>query len=119
MHLFDRQTGAEYDTYGIEEAFDPAYAHGSGDLSVHEVATDPVHPRRAYLSYCAGGIRALDVQCSGGESTCELVEGGGYLDERGNDFWGVEAYRRAGSSTTYVLGSDMDSGLWIFRRKNG
>ena len=119
VHLYDRQTGAEYDTYGIDEAFDPAYAHGSGDLSVHEVATDPVHPRRAYLSYYAGGIRALDVRCTGGESTCELVEVGGYLDERGNDFWGVEAYRRAGSSSTFVLGSDMDSGLWIFRRNNG
>ena len=119
VHLFDRQTGTDYDTYAIEEAHDPAYAHGSGDLSVHEVATDPVHPRRAYLSYYAGGMRALDVRCSGGESTCELVEVGGFLDEDGNDFWGVEAYRRAGSSSTFVLGSDMDSGLWIFRRRNG
>ena len=119
VHLFDRQTGTEYDTYGIEEAFDPAFADGSGDLSVHEVATDPVNPRQAYLSYYAGGIRAIDIQCSGGESTCELAEVGGYLDPEGNDFWGVEAYRRAGSSSTFVLGSDMDSGLWIFRRKNG
>ena len=128
VHLFDRQTGAELDTYGIDEAFDPAFAHGFGDLSVHEVATDPVHPRRAYLSYYSGGMRAIDVQCSDpdDESTCELVEVGGFIDgheadgtDGGNDFWGVEAYRRPGSTSTFVLGSDRDSGLWIFRRKNG
>jgi hypothetical protein len=121
VHLYDRQTAAELDTYGIDEAFDPAFAHGFGDLSVHEVATDPVRADRAYLSYYSGGMRALDIVCSdpSDESTCELEEVGGYLDEHGNDFWGVEAYRRSGSSSTFVLGSDRDSGLWIFRRRNG
>jgi len=119
VQLYDRQTAASLDTYGIDEAFDPAFAHGFGDLSVHEVATDPVHDRRAYLAYYAGGIRALDIECSNpsDDTTCDLVEVGGYLDENGNDFWGVEAYRRAGSDSTFILGSDRDSGLWIFRRK--
>ena len=45
---------------------------------------------------------------------CELVEAGGYLDPDGNDFWGVETLVKDG--TTYVLGSDRDSGLWIFKR---
>jgi hypothetical protein len=58
----------------------------------------------------------LEIQCSnpGDSSTCELVEVGGYLDPAGNDFWGVEAFVRDG--TTYILGSDRDSGLWIFKR---
>jgi len=118
VHLFDRQTATELDTYGVSQAFDPAFAHGFGDLSVHEVATDPQNARRAYLSYYSAGIRALDIQCSNpsDESTCELAEVGGYLDPHGNDFWGVEAYRRAGSESTFILGSDRDSGLWIFRR---
>jgi hypothetical protein len=45
--------------------------------------------------------------------TCELVELGGYLDPMGNDFWGVEAFV-GDDGRTYVLGSDMDSGLWVF-----
>lgn len=39
----------------------------------------------------------------------------GYLDPLGNNFWGVEAFVRNGR--TYVLASDRDSGLWIFRHK--
>jgi hypothetical protein len=46
-------------------------------------------------------------------STCELVEVGGYLDPAGNNFWGVEAFIGE-DGRTYILGSDMDSGLWIF-----
>ncbi len=117
VHLFDTKTLAELDTYAIPEAHDPAFAFGFGDLTVHEVATDPQDPKRAYLSYYAGGIRALEIRCGKGakSSECKLVETGGYLDPLGNDFWGVEAFVRDGQ--TYILGSDRDSGLWIFRRK--
>ena len=119
MQLFDRQSATSIDTFAVPEAMDPAFATGFGDLTVHEVATDPQHDRRAYLSYYAAGLRALDIQCAdpGDNSTCRLVEVGGYLDEDGNDFWGVEAYRRAGSKSTFILGSDRASGLWIFRRE--
>ena len=41
------------------------------------------------------------------------MEVGGYLDPEGNNFWGVEVFER--DSVTYILGSDRDSGLWIFR----
>ncbi|HET6770760.1 MAG TPA: hypothetical protein VFH75_03870 [Actinomycetota bacterium] len=108
VHLFDRQSFAELDTYAINEAHDPAFAFGFGDLSVHEVATDKQSATHAYLSYYAGGLRSLEIQGT------ELVEVGGYLDPRGNDFWGVETFVRDG--TTYILGSDRDSGLWIFKR---
>jgi len=118
VHLFSNTLSdgkfKELDTYAIDEAHDPAFAFGSGDLSVHEVATDPQDPKRAYLSYYAGGIRSLEIRCTGGGKKCELVEVGGYLDEDGNDFWGVETFVRDGQ--TIILGSDRDSGLWIFRR---
>ncbi|HEU5084560.1 MAG TPA: hypothetical protein VFU14_14545 [Acidimicrobiales bacterium] len=114
--LYDAATGDALDHYAIPEAHDPAYAFGFGDLTVHEVATDPQDPSLAYLSYYGGGLRALQIQCTdpADTSTCELVEVGGYLDPEGNNFWGVEAFV-GDDGFTYILGSDRDSGLWIFR----
>lgn len=113
VHLFSNTLAggkfAELDTFAIPEAHSEAYATGFGDLTVHEVATDPARPNRAYLSYYAGGLRALEIQGT------ELVEIGGYLDPNGNNFWGVEAFVRNGE--TIILASDRDSGLWIFRAK--
>lgn len=116
VHLFDAETGAELDTYAIPEAHDPAFAFGYGDLTVHEVAVDPQDPSLAYLSYYSGGLIALQIQCTNpsDNSTCELVEVGGYRDPMGNDFWGVETFVGE-DGFTYILASDRDSGLWIFR----
>ncbi|MBA3261168.1 MAG: hypothetical protein H0T69_01565, partial [Thermoleophilaceae bacterium] len=118
VHLFDAATFEDLDTYAIPEAMDPAYASGFGDLSVHEVATDPTDPSLAYLSYYAGGLRAVQIQCSNpaDTSTCELVEVGGYLDPAGNDFWGVEVIPDpANPGEVLILASDRDYGLFIFR----
>lgn len=110
VHLFSNTAVggkfAELDTYAIPEAHDPAFATGFGDLTVHEVGTHPTDPARSYLSYYAGGLRALQIQGT------ELVEVGGYLDPAGNNFWGVEVFERDGQ--TIILGSDRDHGLWIF-----
>jgi hypothetical protein len=129
VHLFSNTPSglkfAELDTYAIDEAHDPAFASGYGDLTVHEVATDPQDASFAYLSYYAGGLRSLEIQCSNplDETTCELAEVGSYIDldtdgagpdVEGNNFWGVEAFVRDGC--TYVAGSDRDSGLWLFKR---
>jgi hypothetical protein len=118
VHLFSNTPVngkfAELDTYAIDEAHDPAFAFGFGDLSVHEVATDPQDASNAYLSYYAGGLRSLEIRCQGNSGKCELVEVGGYLDPAGNNFWGVEAFVRNGC--TYIAGSDRDSGLWLFKR---
>ena len=108
VHLFDANTMADLDQFAIPEAHDESKAVGFGDLSVHEVAVDPDEANRAYLSYYSGGMRALKIQSG------KLVETGGYLDPKGNDFWGVETFVRNGQ--TIVLGSDRDSGLWIFRQ---
>ena len=58
----------------------------------------------------------IQIQCSNpaDKSTCELVEVGGYLDREGNDFWGVQTFVGE-DGQTYILASDRDSGLWIFR----
>jgi hypothetical protein len=120
VHLYDAETLQDLDQFAIPEAHDTAFAFGFGDLTVHEVATHPTDPTRAYLSYYAGGMRSLEIQCTdpSDTSTCELVEVGGYLDAEGNDFWGVEAFVND-DGDTIVLGSDRDSGLWIFRDTSG
>ncbi|MCA1704348.1 MAG: hypothetical protein LC808_14240, partial [Actinobacteria bacterium] len=123
VHLFDAETLQDLDTYAIPEAMDPAYASGYGDLSVHEVATDPTDPSLAYLSYYSGGLRAVQIQCSdpSDNTTCELVEVGGYLDPEGNDFWGVEVIPNPADDPNVegdevlILASDRDYGLFIFR----
>jgi len=123
VHLYDAATGQDLDTFAIPEAMDPAYASGFGDLTVHEVATDPTDPSLAYLSYYSGGLRALQIQCAdpADNTTCELVEVGGYLDPAGNDFWGVEAIPNPADDPNVqgdevlILASDRDYGLFIFR----
>ncbi|MEO6652559.1 MAG: hypothetical protein ABIP17_07875 [Ilumatobacteraceae bacterium] len=114
IHLLDGATLEEVDNYSIPEAIDPAFASGSGTMSVHEVAMDKAVDL-AYLSWYDAGIRVVKFGSSG------IEEVGHYIAEGGNDFWGVEAHRLPGDSTetTYILGSDRDSGLWIFRYTGG
>ena len=109
VHLFGYGAGkmTELDTYAIPEAHDPAFATGFGDLSVHEVATSAVRSDLAYLSYYAGGFRVLKIQNN------ELVEVGRFIDNGGNNFWGVEVFQSGGFE--YVAASDRDYGLYIFR----
>jgi hypothetical protein len=109
VRLLDGRTLEEIDAYAIEEALDPAFAFGFGDLSVHEVAVDPFRNGLAYLSYYAGGLRVIRYGPQG------IEEVGHYIDEDGNDFWGVEVHRLPESNETLILASDRDSGLWIFR----
>lgn len=111
IHLYDRATMTELDTWAIDEAHKPAYAIGFGDLSVHEVATSQVDANVAYYSYYSGGFRVTEIQGN------ELVEVGGYLDQDGNNFWGVEVFQRNGRE--YVAASDRDHGLWIFQYSGG
>jgi hypothetical protein len=122
VHLFGVSIGAssatltELDTFAIPEAMDPDFAEGFGDLSVHEVATDPTDPDLAYLSYYAGGLRAIRIVDG------ELVEvggdidpGGGVTEAGGNNFWGVEVWTHPETGEEYILANDRDSGLWIFQ----
>jgi hypothetical protein len=115
VHLFNAQTLAEVDTYAIPESLDPAFAQGFGDLSVHEVATDP-EENHAYISYYAGGFRVVKFGNRG------IREVGHFIDRGGNNFWGVQLLTQedddgpeADEGHPLVLASDRDSGLYIFR----
>jgi hypothetical protein len=109
VHLFENEGGkmTELDTYAIDEAHDPAYAEGFGDLSVHEVAASERVADRLYFSYYSGGFRVAEIEND------EIVEKGHYIDESGNNFWGVEVFQSGGEE--YVAASDRDHGLWIFQ----
>jgi hypothetical protein len=107
VHLYDADTMTDIDQYFVPESQDAAYAEGFGDLSVHEVATDPSE-NLAYISYYAAGFRVLSYGPDG------LEEVGHYIDDDGNNFWGVEVHEHP-DGETYVLASDRDSGLYIFQ----
>ena len=97
----------QVDTFAVPESQDPRFATGFGDLSVHEVAMDPdARTRRAYVSYYAAGFRVLEYGTRG------LREVGAFIDEGGNNFWGVEVHRVRGRKL--VLASDRDFGLYVF-----
>lgn len=96
----------QVDTFAIPESQDAAFASGFGHLSVHEVAMDP-DKRLAYMSYYSGGFRILKYGKSG------LKEVGAFIDEGGSNFWGVEVHKIG--KRQYVLASDRDYGLYIFR----
>ncbi len=114
IHLLDGTTLEEVDNYSIPEAIDPDFASGFGTMSVHEVAMDKAE-NLGYLSWYDAGIRVVKFGSTG------IKEVGHYIADDGNDFWGVEAHRIPGDATetTYILGSDRDSGLWIFRYTGG
>jgi hypothetical protein len=108
VRLFRNGPGklAELDTYAIPQAHNPAYASGYGTLSVHEVAMSERRNDLAYLSYYAGGLRVLRIQND------RLVEVGHFIDQGGNNFWGVQVWQKDGKE--YILASDRDYGLYIF-----
>jgi hypothetical protein len=112
-HLYTNNYGKlrELDTYAIPEAMDPGHATGFGDLSVHEVATSPTDPALAYFSYYAGGFRVTKIKNG------KLTEVGHFIDDAGNNFWGVQVFQRDG--VEYVAASDRDYGLYIFRYTGG
>ena len=120
IHLFDAATMADLDQFAIPEAHDPAYAEGFGDLSVHEVATDP-DADLVYVSYYSGGFRVLDHAGGSLEEVGWFIAGPGMttttgkaVSEHGNNFWGVEVHKHP-NGQKYVLASDRDSGVWIFQ----
>jgi hypothetical protein len=108
VRLLDRSDMSEIDAYAIPQSRDSDFADGFGDLSVHEVATSLKDPGLAYLSYYAGGLRVIEVDAVTG-----ITEVGAFIDEGGNNFWGIEAFERNG--VEYIAASDRDKGLYIFK----
>ncbi len=108
VRLLDATTMQQVDTYAIPEAHDIAFADDRRDLSVHEVATSHQRDDLAFLSYYTGGLRAITVGPAG------IEEVGAFIDEGGNDFWGVEVFTGS-DGKEYVAASDRDFGLYIFQ----
>lgn len=109
MHLFENGTGKlrRVDSFAIDEALDPRFAFGFGDLSVHEFATDPTESL-AYSSYYAGGFRVMSFGPDG------LDQVGKFIDPDGNNFWGVEHFTTP-EGERLIGASDRDFGLFVFR----
>jgi hypothetical protein len=107
VRLLDAKTMQEKDTYAIPEAHMPSKAVGFGDLSVHEVATSKQRDDLAFLSYYAGGVRAIKI------AKGKIQEVGAFIDEGGNNFWGVEVFEQDGQE--YAALSDRDFGLYIVK----
>jgi hypothetical protein len=100
----------EVDFYAPPENQDAALASGYGDLSVHEVATDP-DANLVYISHYALGMRVLEYTDTG------FKEVGSFVERGGSNYWGVEVHNMNGKK--YILGSDRDRGLRIFEYVKG
>ena len=110
-HLFRTGTGklTEVDAYAVDDALHEDRATGFGDLSIHEWATDP-DTNIAYASDYAGGLRVVRFGDNG------IDETGHYIDDGGNNFWGVEQFTTDEQQPRRLIAaSDRDFGLYIFR----
>ena len=111
MYRTDFTKGAkmqEIDIYAPPEGQLEEFAQDFGDMSVHEVATDP-DSNLVYVSHYALGMRVLRYDDNG------LDEVGAFVEQGGSNYWGVEVHRLG--TKEYILGSDRDRGLRIFRYK--
>jgi hypothetical protein len=107
LHLLDHDTMRELDQYSIPEAIDSRFVSGFGDLTIHEITTDPTGSV-GYAAWYSGGLRVIDYD----DGTLEEV--GRFIQPEGADYWGVELnVRRDGR--LFVLNSDRNYGLYIFR----
>ncbi|MBA2281172.1 MAG: hypothetical protein M3527_00065 [Actinomycetota bacterium] len=97
----------QIDTYAVPESQDPAYASNFGHLSVHEVAMAP-ETGLAYLSYYSAGLRVVRYGTGG------IEEVGAFIDQGGNNFWGVEVWHDE-NGVEFILASDRDYGLYILQ----
>jgi hypothetical protein len=95
----------EVDFYAPEEGQNVSFAENFGDMTVHEVATDP-DENLVYVSHYALGMRVLRYDDTGLEEVGRFVEAGG------SNYWGVEVHKFGG--VKYILGSDRDRGLRVF-----
>lgn len=109
VHLYKNGTGKlkEVDTYAVTEGMDADFAADFGNLTVHEVAVSARNPHLAYLSYYDAGLRVISTKNG------KITEVGHFIDEGGNDLWGVQILKRG--DIEYVLASDRDLGIYVFQ----
>lgn len=107
--LLNATSLAEIDQYYIDEASDPEFATGHGDVDVHEVATGRgPDADLAYFAHYSGGIRVARFDATG------IDEVGAFIDQGGNDLWGVELTNKfTAAGDRIVAYSDRDYGLYL------
>jgi hypothetical protein len=109
--LLDAQAAGlpELDQYWLPEAADPMFATGFGDVDVHEVATGRgPDADLAYYAHYSGGIRVARFDATA------INEVGAFIDEGGNDFWGVQLTDKfTAAGDRIVAFSDLDYGLYL------
>lgn len=122
--------------YAPAEVADPVLATGAGDLTMHNVIADPraqdVTPTmqegpRAFISWYSLGMRAVEYRPGHfhdntrgeGVFSQNVHEVGRWIAEDGSNFWGVDVTEidsdGDGQTEQYILGSDRNTGLWIFQ----
>ncbi|NVK40729.1 MAG: hypothetical protein HWE39_05750 [Oceanospirillaceae bacterium] len=113
--------------YAPAEVTDPALASGVGDLTMHNLEVDPSNPERTFISWYSLGMRAVEWRPghlhtnSNGEGVVSwnmhevgrFIAGEEYGEAEGSNFWGVHVTEIGGEQ--YILGSDRNTGLWIFQ----
>lgn len=114
LRLFDVSDKAdptEVGQYATEDVFDPdktPHDLPGEDFTMHNVVNDT--GTTAYISWYASGMRVVDF--SDPTNPTEIAH---FVDTgpEGSNFWGVYLHTLP-DGTQLILGSDRDSGLWIF-----
>jgi hypothetical protein len=109
VQLFRGSNLNHVDEYAVPESLDPRYASGFGDLSVHEVKTDPRGNYLGYIAYYHAGARVVKFGREG------IREVGHFISRRGNNFWGTFPLREKKKGPIPLLMSDRDYGLYVLK----
>jgi len=109
VQLFRGSNLNHVDQYAVRESLDPRYASGFGDLTTHEVKTDPRGNYLGYVSYYHAGARVLKFGPEG------IREVGHFISNRGNNFWGTFPINQRTKGPIPLLMSDRDYGLYVMK----
>jgi hypothetical protein len=114
--------------FAPQELTNPNLAIGSGDLTMHNVESDPLTAGeipsfdagpRSFIAWYSLGLRAVEYRPghwhtgNGGVVSWNVHEVGQFIAEDGSNFWGVHVDEHNGEQV--ILGSDRNTGLWIFK----
>ena len=104
LDVSDPANIVELDQFATENVF--ANPPVPGDRTMHNVVVD--NGTTAYISWYLEGMRVVDFS---GDTLTEVAH---YANDASNvNFWGVYLHDHPNGSS-YVLGSDRNTGLWIF-----
>jgi hypothetical protein len=106
MDVTDPANIVEVDQFATEGVF--ANPPIPGDRTMHNVVVDG--GTNAYISWYAEGMRVVSFAGDALTETAHFVD-----TVNGSNFWGVYLHDHP-DGETYILGSDRNTGLWIFEK---